>query len=247
MDVERNWARVKAHRGKLNNQEIQGLASVLFLGQEDWLSRKLEQREDESLAIEFLAYLGQNGSEKATRILLRQLENREEMLQVAAVEGLKLCPIEFVLEPLASMMLRQNQNAIKAGEVLLHFGEIGVDVLWQLWFADGCSSSLRAQILRLLTEAADRRAEGLAFLAFLSEDEELLREALVAAERLGARELWGNVADCLGNASWKLRGRAAKLLGEWKVTEALAYLRDMGMDPDPWVEDERLKAIGVLE
>ena len=247
MDIESNWNRIKTHRGKLSNQDIWGLSTVLFFEQEEWLERKLKYKEDEAMAVEFLSCLGQHGSRKAAAVLLRQLENREEMMQVAATEGLKHCPMEYTLEPLTRMMLRQNQSAIKAGEVMLSYGAPGADVLWELWFSQDNLSGLKAQILRLLTEAEDQRAERLAFLAFLSEEEELLREALITAEKLGAVGLWGNVAGCLTHPSWRFRGRAVKLLGQWGIAEALVYLLAMGEDPDPWVEEERQKAIAVLE
>lgn len=247
MDIEGNWARIKAHRGKLNSMEMQGLAEVLYDKQEEWLEEKLHFRDDKSLAIEILGYLGQSGSAKAANILLNQMESREEVLLVAAADALKQCPPALVLEQLAKIMLRQNQSAIKAGEVLLSFGQVGADVLWRLWFGDNSHSGIKVQILQLLAETKDKRAVPLAFLAFLSEEEELIRTALIAAEKLEAGSLWGNVALCLKNTSWKLRGRAARLLGQWHEKRALAFLREMGADPDPWVEEERKKAMALLE
>ena len=246
MDIEQNWIRIKTHRDRLSNEDVRGIATILFRGQEEWMENQLRLRKDESLVFEFLTYLGQAGSEKAADLLLKQLENREDVMQVAAVEGLKLCPVELILEALIRMVSKQNRSAIKAGEVIVSFGQPGVDALWQLWFQNDCELEQKVLILRLLGEAASKRAESLAYLAFLSDSEELQKEALVVCERLESRNLWGNVAACLGKTSWKLRGRAAKLLGIWGIQESFVYLQEMGVDPDPWVEEERQKAVQTL-
>ena len=247
MDIEGNWTRIKTHRARLSDRDIRGLAGVLFYDREDWLEEKLRAREDESLVLEFLGYLGQSGSLEAVRILLQQWETHEEGLLLAAAEALQKCPPILTLDPLIQIMRQQNPNAIKAGEVLLRYGRDGADALWHLWYEESSSVGLKSQILQLLAESMDRRAEPLAYLAFLSEDDELIRVGLKAAEKLDARILWGNVAYCLKNQDWKLRGRAARLLGRWGDRRALDSLREMDVDPDPWVEEERRKAIALLE
>lgn len=246
MDIEGNWARIKTHRRRLSSQEIQGLAEVLFQGQEDWLGEKLRRREDQPLALEFLGYLGRSGSPQAVSLLLKYLEEREEVLQLAAAAALKSCPPALILEPLAQMMLRQNHSSVKAGEVLLALDSEGADRLWQLWFGQDCPSGLKAQILQLLAEIKDDRCEALTFLALMSGGEELVRAALQAAEKLEMKALWGNVIGYLKHPSWRLRGRAVLLLGSWGEREALPYLKEIGEDVDPWVEEERQKAINKI-
>jgi len=246
MDIEENWGRIKTHRARLKDHDIQGLAEVLFLDREDWLAEKLRLRDDTALAIELLGCLGHAGSVKAAEILLEQLETREEVLQVATAEALKRCPPVIVLTSLTKMMSEQNQGAVKAGEILLSFGQEGIQELWRLWFGEHKPARLRYQILQLLTEAGDERAERLAFLAFLSEDDELAGIALKAAEELDARSLWGNVTECLKSSDWRIRGRAARVLGLWGEKKALAFLSAMGSDEDPWVEEEKQKALALL-
>jgi len=97
-----------------------------------------------------------------------------------------------------------------------------------------------------LADADDPRAEALIFLAFLSDDEQLSRAALKACEKLGLSRLWGNVAIFLAHPNWRLRGKASTLLGKWGVKDALIFLMSAGLDPDPWVEEERQKAIKLL-
>ena len=247
MDFNRNWLRVKAHRGRLTKQDMQGIAEILFCDQEVWLEEKLRLKEDEALAMELLGYLGKSGSLQAVGILLKQLDAREEILQVAAAEALKCCPPILVLEPLAQIMLLQNPGAVKAGEVLLSFGRQGEDQLWSLWFENNATMGLKVQILQLLAEVLETRAESLAFLAFLSEEDEMILAALKTAERLDARALWGNVAVCLKHPGYLLRGRAARLLGRWEEERALAFLVAMGADPDSWADEERQKAIEIIE
>ncbi|MCL2165780.1 MAG: hypothetical protein FWH49_00580 [Clostridiales bacterium] len=246
MDMEANWQRIKAHRLRLTDQEVRGLAEVLFYEQEAWLEEKLRQREGEALAMEILGFLGSIGSLQAVSILLKQLDSGIEVLQVAAVEALKQCPAIVILEPLSKIMLQQNRSSIKAGEVLLSFGENGAEELWNLWFDKKSAAGLKIQVLQLLAETTDARAVHLAFLAFLSEEDELILTAMKAAEKRNATCLWGNVAGCLSHSAWRIRGRAVHLLGEWKESRALDILREMGIDPDPWVEEERQKAIGIL-
>ncbi|MEL7624551.1 MAG: HEAT repeat domain-containing protein [Clostridiales bacterium] len=246
MDIEGNWTRIKTHRRRFSSLEIQGLAETLFRGQEDWLGEKLRRREDQALALEFLGCLGRSGSPKAVALLLKYLEEREEVLQLAAAAALKVCPPALILEPLAQIMLRQNHSSVKAGEVLLALGPEGADSLWNLWFVTECPGGLKAQILQLLAEIKDERCQDLAFLALMSGGEELVRAALKAAEKLEMKDLWGNVAGYLKHPSWRLRGRAVLLLGSWGEGEALPYLREMGEDPDPWVEEERQKAISKI-
>jgi HEAT repeat protein len=246
MDIEGNWRRIKTHRKRLTDSEIREIAEVLYRGQEAWLCGKLILREDLALAMEFLGHLGKSGSGYAVNILLNQMESRDEVIQVAAAESLKGCDPSLVFEPLVHMMTRQNQSSVKAGEVLLSYGEMGVIALWQLWYADDTTVRLKSQILQLLVETRDNRAESLAYLAFLSGEEELVRVALGAAERLEARELWGNVADCLKSPSWRIRGRAARLLGSWRENRARAYLLHMGTDPEQWVEEERQNALSLV-
>ena len=247
MHVEENWTRIKNHRNRFNDLEIQGMAEALYQGQEDWLAEKLRLREDGVLALEFLGCLGKSGSAKAIAVLIQYLEGGDKALQAAAAEALKSCPSILVLEPLVQIMSRQWQGSIKAGEVLLRLGREGTDALWQLWFGHNKPASLKAQLLQLLSEVRDQRAVSLAFLAFLSDDEELIREALRAAEKLEAKELWGNVSGCLRHPSWRLRGKAVQILGRWGEVRALAYLHDMGADADPWVEEERQKAMALLK
>jgi len=246
MDLEGNWKRIKAHRDKLLESEISGLAKVLYRGQEDWLCEKLRIKGDVPLVLEFLGHLGQSGSFKAVDALLQLLDAREDVMQVAVAEALKRCPSSMVLGPLVQRLQEQKYSSVKAGEILLSFGPEGAFAIWRLWFGEGRPSSLRSQILQLLAEAKDARTEALAFLAFLSDEEELIRIALKAAENVEAKSLWGNVAECLKNTSWRVRGGAAQLLGKWGEREALAYLRDMGSDPDPWVEEERRNAMTLL-
>jgi HEAT repeat protein len=246
MDIEANWSRIKTHRQRLSDRELQGLAQILFLGQETWLGEKLRRREDQSLALEFLGYLAQNGSSQAAGLLLNYLEDREEILQSAAAAALKSCPPGLILEPLTQMMLRQNQGSVKAGEVLLALSPEGADAMWRLWFGENCPMSLKAQIIQLLTKIKDGRCEALAFLALATGGEELAAAALKTAGRLELKALWGNVAGYLKHPSWRLRGRAASLLAQWEERKALPYLQEMGEDTDPWVEEERLKAISRL-
>ena len=245
-DIGGIWEQIKTHRKNLNDKEMQGIADVLLRGQEDWLGGKLRQREDEALVLEFLGCMGRKGSVKAIEILLQQLEAREEVLQAATAEALKRSQPLLALEPLAQMMLRQSQSSIKAGEVLLSFGDEGVHALWELWFGENKPSSLKAQILHLLAEAKDDRSESLVFLGLLSKEEELIRAALIAADKMETKSLWRNVAGCLKNSSWQLRSRAIQLLSQWEEKRALPYLRDMEADADPWVEEERQKAITLL-
>jgi HEAT repeat protein len=246
MDIKENWSRVKAHREKLTDGEIQGLAEVLFHSQEDWLEEKLRSRDDAALAFELLGCLGYKGSRKACDILLSQLEIRDEILQIAASEALKRCKSSLVLAPLAEVMKKQNQSSVKAGEILLSFGRAGADLLWEQWFDENTPLSLKAQILQLLGETGENRLESLMFLAFLSEDEELVRAALKAAEKQKADSLWGNVIECLGNPSWRVRGKAIQLLREWGERRSLSFLLDMGPDADPWVEEERQRTLAEL-
>jgi len=247
MDIEGNWARIKTHRARLSDRDVRGLAAVLFYDREDWLEEKLRSREDEALVIEFLGYLGQSGSLEAVRILLQQWDTHDEALLLAAAEALRKCPSILTLDPLIQILRQQNANAIKAGEVLLSYGREGADALWHLWYEENSAAGLKMQILQLMAESMDQRAEPLAYLAFLSEDDDLVRAALKAADKLDARILWGNVAYCLKHQDWKLRGRAARLLGRWEEKRALDSLREMGADPDPWVEEERRKAIAILD
>lgn len=243
MNIEGDWKRIKAHRERLSDEDIRGLAEILFFNQEDWLEEKLRFREDEALVLEILGCLGHSGSVKAAKTLLKYLEAGEEVIQIAAAESLKLCQPDFVIEPLAQMMLKQGQGSVKAGEIIMSFGSEGAYVLWSLWFGESRSAGLRSQILQLLAEAKDERTEPLAFLAFLSEEEDLIRTALKTAEKMETMSLWGNVAECLRNPSWRIRGRAAQILGQWEEKRALRYLYEMGNDPDPWVEEERQIAI----
>jgi len=247
MRLETNWARLKAHRGRLNNQDVQGLSAILFRDCENWLEEKLDRREDAALVIEVLGFLAQCGSTEATAILLRQLESGEEALQAAAAEALKLCPPILAKEALAEVMLRQSRSAVKAGEVLLSYGADGADELWRLWFADNSRTSLKAQVLQLLAETLDSRTEQLAYLGFLSGEDELKRAALKSADKLETGHLWGNVALCLSHPDWRIRAGAVRLLRKWGEAKAKPYLVMMGADPDPWVEDERLKAIAEME
>jgi len=247
MDIEGNWERIKNHRERLSASEIRGLAAILFRDKEEWLAGKARQREDEALVIEFLACLGMDGSGKAINILLNTLETGDEARQAAAAEALKLCPCDLTMEALADMTRGQAQAAVKAGEVILSYGDAGTDVLWRLWFGADKPESLKARVLELLTEAADPRIEPLAFLAFLTGNDALVDAALKAAEKIDARALWANIVPCLSMADWKLRGRAARLLGKWKESRALGFLLDMGADPDPWVEEERQKAIANID
>jgi len=143
-------------------------------------------------------------------------------------------------------MLRQNQASAKAGEILLSFGSQGSEILWRLWFHPEVGSGLRTQILRLLTDAGTQKAERLAFLAFLSAEESLLKGALYTAEKLDAKGLWGNVTECLKNPNWRLRGKAVQLVGTWDTQGSRRRLEQMGVDPDPWVEEERQKALTLL-
>lgn len=246
MDREGSWARVKTHRSRLSIQDVRGIAVFLFRGQEDWLESKLSIREDEIQAIEFLGYLGQEGSQRAVQILLKQIESREEALLVAVSQALVGCPAVYMQEPLTSLFLQQGDNAVKAGEILLSMGKEGQALLWRLWFLENKRDSLKVQILDLLAESGGERAEYLTFLAFLSEEENLVRSALRAAEKLDAKKLWGNVVCCLRYPSWHVRGRAIRLLGVWKEIRALEDLIAMGCDPDPWVEEERQKAISLM-
>jgi HEAT repeat protein len=246
MDIKANWDRLKAHRGRLTDKEIQGLAEVLFHDREDWLEEKLRSRDEAALAFELLGCLGQKGSRKACEILLSQLEVRDEVLQIATSEALKRCPPYLVLAPLAGIMKRQNHSSAKAGEIMLSFGQEGMDLLWEQWFDDDMPVRLKMQIIQLLGEAGGNRLEYLAFLAFLSEDEELVRAALKIAEKMNAASLWGNVTECLKSPSWRVRGKAIQVLREWCEKRALSYLRDMGQDDDPWVEEERQRALAEL-
>ena len=246
MDIEGNWEKIRIHRERFDGREARGLALVLFRDNEEWLAAKLRQRKDEALAVEFLGYLGMDGSGGAVKVLLDTLETGDEALQAAVTEVLKKCPHELTIEALISMMVRHKQVAVKAGEVILSYGDAGADALWKLWFDDKSPASLKARILELLTEVSDPRIERLAFLAFLDDDDELTDAALKAAERIDGRALWGNVAACLAKPSWKLRGRAVRLLGKWNESRALPYLLDMDADPDPWVEEERRKAIADI-
>ena len=246
MNREENWRRLKTHRKRLSDQDIQGFAEVLFQDQEDWLREKLWLRDDVTLVFELLSCLGRAGSTKAAEILLEQLNAGEEVLQIAAAEALKQCPPILVLEPLTKIMQEQNPGSVKAGEILLSFGDEGSQALWQMWFGENRPVRLKSQILQLLTEARDDHAESLAFLAFLSGEEELVRMALKTAEELDTTSLWGNVAECLKSPGWQLRGKAAYILGRWKESNALVHLQDMGVDDDPWVEEERQKAMELL-
>ena len=246
MDIEGNWKRVKTHRARLTDEEIRGIAETLFRGQEEWLEEKLRFREDSLLAIEFLGYMGKGGSGKASDILLKLLEAGEEVLQIAAAEALKICRPELIIEALAQMMMKQNQGSVKAGEIISSFGPDGADVLRWLWFNESAPVGLKSQILQLLAESEDHQLEALAFLALVSDEEELIRPALKAAERIAAKELWGNVAECLANPSWLVRGRAVRILGQWREKRALRYIWEMGVDPDSWVEEERQNALIML-
>jgi HEAT repeat protein len=234
------------HRKRLQDQEIQALADVMFAGQEEWLAEKLRWREDQGLVLEFLGCLGRSGSGRAVGLLLKCLEEREESIQLAAAAALKGCPPEGLLEALGKIMVRQNQASAKAGEVIAAFGNNGRDVLWRLWFVPEAGAGLKAQILQLLTEAQDARSEALVYLALNSREEELLRAGLRGAERNRSRKLWGNVAGCLSHASWRVRGRAAAVLGELGEQLALPFLEKMAADEDEWVEEERKKAIALL-
>ena len=246
MDVEGSWNRIKHHRSRLSDDEIRGIAEVLFHGQEEWLEEKLLYREDTALAIEFLGYMGKGGSERAVRVLLKLLGAGEEVLQIAAAEALKLCPDGLVVAPLAELMLKQNQSSVKAGEIISSFGAIGAQVLWELWFCENRTTGLKSQIIQLMAELDDNRLENLLYLAFMSGEEELIRPALTAAEKIEAKGLWGNVAECLAHPGWLIRGRAVRLLGKWGEKQALPYVLDMGADQDAWVEEERQKAITLL-
>jgi HEAT repeat protein len=246
IDVEANWSRIKTHRKRLSDREIQGLAVTLFQGREDWLGEKLRRREDQALTLEFLGSLAQSGSPQAAGLLLNYLEGREEILQSAAAEALKSCPPVLILESLTQIMLRQNRGSAKAGEVLLALGPEGAEAIWGLWFGEDCPASLKAQILQLLTEIRDSRCEALVFLALMSGNEELAAAALKSAGQLELKTLWGNIAGYLNHPSWRLRGRAAALLAQWDEKAALPYLREMRKDPDPWVEEERRKALGRM-
>ncbi|MCL1849186.1 MAG: HEAT repeat domain-containing protein [Clostridiales bacterium] len=239
MSMEQDWARIVAHHERLNQEELQGIATVLFREGEGWLEEKLQTREAEALAMEMLGCLGHGGSESAAEVLLRQLESREEALQIAAAEALKMCVPELVIQPLIEMIQRQGYNAIKAGEVVLRFGALGADAIWQLWFREGSPVSLKTQILQLLTEAKDDRVEPLAYLAFVSGEEDLIRAALDGAEKMRLTRLWGNVVLCLASPNWRLRGGAVRILGSWGEERAQPFLVGMGVDPDPWVEEER--------
>lgn|GEM_PF-1405728 len=247
MDIEGNWARIRTHRERLSDEEIQGIAEVLFRGQELWLEEKLRAREDSALVVEFIGCQGKSGSEKAAEILLKLLETGEEALQIAAAEALKACPPGLVTQPLARIMLKQNQSSVKAGEIISSFGYDGAGVLRQLWFGADRTVGLRSQILQLLAETEDHQLEPLAFLAFISDKEDLIRSALKAAEKVEAKCLWGNIAESLANPSWLVRGRAVHILGKWRETRALPYLMDMGVDPDAWVEEERQIAMAACE
>jgi len=246
MDIEKTWEKIKNHRVRLNDNEIHGLAVVLFRGREEWLAEKLRQREDMAMAIEFLSFLGKEGSDQAAQALLNTLESGDEALQAAAAEALKQCPFELIVERLISLMLARKQAAAKAGEIILRFTDAGADVLWRLWFGEEKPASLKALIIELLAEVSDPRVELLAYLALLSDNDELIEAALRAAEKIDAKALWGNVLNCLFMANWKHRGMAVRLLGKWKERRALNYLYEMGADPDPWVEEERQRAIGSI-
>ena len=246
MALEENWARVKRHRRHLGTQEIQGLADVLFSGQEPWLAEKLRSRNDQVLALKILGCLGRSGSIVAADLLLKSLEEKEEGIQLAAAAALKACPGKTLVTPLTQIMVRQGPASAKAGEVLVSYGDRGRDALWRLWFMEHAPIRLKAQVLRLLAEAGDKRSPYLAFLALQEEEEELVRAGLQAVESAGAVELWGNVASCLTHRSWRIRGRAALILGMLGEKRALPFLERMPAEADEWVEEERQKAVAIL-
>jgi len=246
MDIEGSWKRIINHRKRLTEKELQGLAEVLFRDREDWLADRLWVKGEETLALAFLGYLGKRASIKAVNLLIAQLECRDEVLQMAAAESLKECPPEMVSEPMVQIMRRQNQASAKAGEILLSFGAPGREALWRLWFEKDETVTMKTQIMTLLAETKEERAQALAFLAFLSGSDDLIKAALSCAEMMEAKALWGNVAECLKNPNWRIRGKAAQLLGAWGHKEALPYLLQMQTDPDPWVEEERQRALARL-
>ena len=246
MDTGSSWGLIKTHRERFSPAEIQGLARVLFQGREAWLQEKMHRGEDQSLCLEFLGRLGEMGSKAAAEILLAQLESANEALQIAAAEALKNCSPPLIKERLIVLMRGHYPCSVKAGEILLSLGQEGADILWKLWFESNTSVKLKAQILNLFAEADEERAEALAFLAFLSGNEELIRAALNVSERQEAKSLWGNIAICLNDYGWQIRGKAAKILGLWREKQALPFLFQMERDTDPWVEDERRTALSLI-
>ena len=246
MHVEQNWASVKRHYQRLNTEDLYGIAVVLFSNEEAWIEDRLTRREDEALAMEILGFLGHHGSQAAVKVLLKYLTAHEEIYQLAASEALKQCKLNFMVDPLIEIMQKQGQNAIKAGEVLLSFGGEGIDILWRLWFMPESPTSLKVQILHLITEAADKRAERIAFLALVSGEEELVQAAVRSAEKLKLTSLWGSMISYITDSSWKLRGSVIRLLGQWEAVEALPFLLVIENEADPWVEEERRKAIARL-
>jgi HEAT repeat protein len=246
IDLALNWERVKKHKRRLSDQYIQALADVMFARREDWLAERLRQKDDPALAIKFLGCLGRGGGPKAIALLLKCLEEQGEALQLAAVAALRECPLGAQKEALIRIMLKQGVAAAKAGEVLASFGQEGRDALWRLWFAPDGSAALRAQILRLFCAGGDARSGDLAFLALNSEEVELIRAGLKAAEELGLKGLWGNALLCVGHENWRIRGRAAAALGKLGERKALPYLAALAADSDEWVEEERRQAIKAL-
>ena len=175
MEPMDSWGKMKEQKLLLPETEFIALCRNLYTGWENFLADKLRLREDQSLVLEVLTALA---TPRAQEILLKCLEDREEAVQLAAAEALKKMPPARILRPLAAAMLRQSQGAAKAGEVLAALGPKGLDQLWQLWFEEGAAESLKTQVLLLLAEQADPRCENLAFLALLSQDEELVRAAM---------------------------------------------------------------------
>lgn len=243
MESINNWEKIKEERSQLPETEWITLCRTLYTGWENFLADKLRLREEQSLVLEILVALA---TPRAEEVLLRCLEDREEAMELAAAEALKKMAPERLLGPLAGVMARQGQGAAKAGEVLASMGAKGLDQLWRLWFEEGASEGLKAQVLLLLAEQGDPRCENLAFLALLSQDEELVRAGLKTAQMWEFRDLWGNVACCLSSESWWVRAKACETLAGLGVKEALPALEEAGPDPDAWVEDERRLAIGKL-
>ncbi|MEA4891440.1 MAG: hypothetical protein VB085_02605 [Peptococcaceae bacterium] len=244
MEPMDSWGKMKEQKLLLPETEFIALCRNLYTGWENFLADKLRLREDQSLVLEVLTALA---TPRAQEILLKCLEDREEAVQLAAAEALKKMPPDRILRPLAAAMLRQSQGAAKAGEVLAALGPKGLEQLWQLWFEEGAAESLKTQVLLLLAEQADPRCENLAFLALLSQDEELVRAGLKAVEMWSFRDLWGNVACCLSSESWRVRAKACQVLAEMGIREALPALEQGGPDQDSWVEEERRRAIEKLQ
>jgi len=243
MDAQDCWIQILKSQPELSDGELRSLVRLLLHEKEDFLIEKLKRHEEQSFVLECLGYLG---TEKALPWILRSLSEREEALQLAAAAALKNFPQEWLLEPLMNIVLKQLPGAAKAGEVLLSLGQDARDLLWEAWFIEDNDSTVRAQILALLTEANDPRSEAIAFLALESDEDELIKAGLSTVAALESQALWGNVANCLNHPNWAIRGKAVNILAQLNATKALPLLEDMPPDEDSWVEESRVICIELL-